>query len=250
MLCCGPDPDLVLRNSGEDRKPGLHLSDITKRMVYERDRKYHPDSPLDAMVLDRGFTWERILERSLDDRHERKGYRPEQIQEDGIWISPDWISSDDVLEEWKATKKSSKRGFEDVGIHWLLNAKSYLRALLKRRLVKRWIIRFRIWWINGDYSYEPKTSDFHLLNDIWKVELEFDKRELDENWQTILTHAKKYGLLKDERWDSKTERKSPSPQPTPRPRKPESSSPQASAPAKVLKGMFRSTRRPASPHVA
>jgi hypothetical protein len=201
-----------MRNTGEGRKEGLHLSDITKRIIYEKDRKFNPDSPIDAMVLERGFTWEAILERSLSGRHVRPGYRPEQMQEDGIWMSPDWLNPDgDVQhEEWKATKKSSKRGFDDVSWHWLPATMAYLRSLLNRGLAKVPITRFRLWWINGDYSFENKTSDWLLLNDYWKVDVEFTERELDDNWNKILAAGQKYGLLKDEdTWQKKQSKPSP-----------------------------------------
>lgn len=200
VLFAGVDPDLVMMNSGEDRKEGLHLSDITKRMAFERDKKLNPNNPIDAMTLERGFTWEFCLERALSARHKRPGYRPEQIQEDGIWMSPDWVNPDaDIqLEEWKATKKTSNRDFMDIGWHWLPNAMSYLRSLLKRKLARTLAIRFRIWFINGDYSFENKTSDLHLFNDYKRVDVQYDKRELEDNWQSILSHGHKYGLLKDE----------------------------------------------------
>jgi len=206
VLFAGPDRDLAMKTSGDDRKKGLHLSDITKRMAYEKDKKLNPNNPIDAMVLERGFTWERVLEIALASRHERPGHRPEQIQEDTIWMSPDWLNTEDdpIIEEWKCTKKSLKQGFEGVSWHWLPNAMSYLRAALKRKWVRQSIIRFRLWWMNGDYSYESKSSDYLLLNDYWKVDVEFSKRELEENWQAILASGRRYGLLKEEdKWDSR-----------------------------------------------
>lgn len=211
VLYAGIDPEpLTMGNTGEDRKPGVHLSDITKRMAWERDKKYHPDAPIDMMTLERGFTWEYILEGALNRRHRRPGYRPDQILEDGVWLSPDWVNpdSDIQVEEWKATKKSMKRGFDDVGWSWLPNSMAYLRALLRQKKAHALAIRFRIWWINGDYSYDAKTSDFHLLNEYWRVDVEFTKRELEDNWRGILSHGQKYGLLptppKDEpAWQSR-----------------------------------------------
>jgi len=198
ILSCGPDADLLMTNSGADRKAGLHLSDITKRMIFERDKTLNPDTPIDSMVLERGFTWETILERSLSARHERPGFRPEQMQEDGIWLSPDWVNPDQrgvQHEEWKATKKTTKHTFESKHWHWLPAAQAYLRALLKRGLARDLVTRFRVWHINGDYSYDSKTSDWLLLNDYWTIDVQFDKRELEDNWRGILQAGRKYGLL-------------------------------------------------------
>jgi hypothetical protein len=208
ILFAGRDADLVMQNSGEDRKPGLHLSDITGRMAYEKDRKLNPDIAPDKATLDRGFTWETVLERSLSARHKRIGYRPEQLQEDGIWLSPDWVNPDDPdaqHEEWKSTKKSSKYKFDDQHWHWMPSTMAYLRALLKRGIVHSLVTRFRVWYINGDYSYESKSSDRHLFADYWRFDVAFEKRELEENWQRILTAGRRYGLLKgDGSWVSPT----------------------------------------------
>lgn len=214
VLVAGPAAaNITMSNSGEDRKPGVHLSDILKRMAYERDKKYHPDNPVDAMTLECGFIWERVLERALADRHQnRAGYRPDQIQEDGIWLSPDWVApeQDIQVEEWKATRKSTK-SYEQKVHEWLPQVKSYLRALARRGVARRLAVRLRVWFMVGDWTFESK-GDHTLLRDYWEIDLEFDKRELEENWREIVSHGYKYGLLKqppsEDRWDSRTGKKS------------------------------------------
>ncbi len=206
VLSAGPDPNLVLTaESGHDRKPGVHLSDIMKRRMFERDKKYNPENPMDMMVIECGYTWETVLERALSHRHERAGFRPEQILADGVWMSPDWVNPDarDVQhEEWKATKKKcstdtvGKDAFQEKNWYWLPACMAYLRMLLKLGMARALKTRFRVWHINGDYSYEAKTSDFKLLNDYWTYDVEFTKRELEENWTGLLNDGWKYGLLK------------------------------------------------------
>ena len=225
ILRAEPCTDLIqgvnMINTGHDRLEGLHLSDITKRMAFERDRKLNPDSPIDAMTLERGFTWEYVLERcGLSERHKRPGYRPEQLPEptggkpDKVLMSPDWCNPDDSdaqHEEWKATKKSLKRvtehDFYEIGWHWLINTKCYLRAMARRGMIRTLVTRFRVWFINGDYSYESKSSDFHLLNDYWMFDIEHDKRELEDHWTSVLSHGFHYGLIttppKEGAWRSK-----------------------------------------------
>lgn len=197
ILSAGPDPDLFMGNTGEDREPGLHLSDITRRMNYERDSKLNPDSAPDQMTLERGYTWERLLEMALATRHKRPGARPPQLQEDGIWMSPDWINPDgDIqMEEWKATKKTMRRGFEDISWSWMPNIMAYVRTAARQGLIRRLAVRIRLWWINGDYTFEAKTSDLQLLQEYHKVDIEFTKRELDENWRAIVQAGRRYGLL-------------------------------------------------------
>ena len=198
VLFAGPARDLVLQNSGEGRKEGVHLSDILKRMAFEKDKKYNPNDPIDAMTLECGFTWERILELALASRHERPaGYRPEQLQEDGVWLSPDWVNPDADIqaEEWKATRKSSKN-FEQKVMEWRPQIKAYLRALARQGLVKTLAVRLRVWFMVGDWSFEAK-SDTTLLRDYWDIDIAFDKRELEENWREILSAGRRYGLLKE-----------------------------------------------------
>lgn len=201
ILFAGPDAELLMSNTGEDRKEGLHLSDILARMAWEKDKKYHPDAPKDLMVFEQGFTWEAILERALAHRHQRAaGSRPEQLQEDGIWLSPDWIGPDGH-EEWKATKKSINSADQKVQ-EWLPQAQCYVRALLRRGLIKHAITTFRVWFINGDYTYESKNSDLTLLRDYRRIVIEFQKRELEERWSGVLAFARRFGFLKEDKpWD-------------------------------------------------
>lgn len=201
VLYAGPARDLVLSNSGEGRKPGVHLSDILKRMAFEKDKKYNPANPIDAMTLECGFTWERILEQALASRHdERVGFRPEQMQEDGIWMSPDWINpnADIQAEEWKATRKSSKN-YEQKIAEWMPQVMSYVRALRRAKLIDRLAVRIRVWFMVGDWSFENK-GDNTLLRDYWDVDIEFDKRDLEENWRKVIAAGRRYGLLPEESW--------------------------------------------------
>lgn len=238
ILAAGPSQNLTLSNSGEDRQPGVHLSDILKRMAYEKDKKYHPDDPIDMMTLECGFIWETILERSLSARHKRPGHRPEQLQEDGIWMSPDWVNPDADIqhEEWKATRKSLKSWEQKID-EWKPQAKAYVRALFRRRIIKRLATRFRVWFMVGDWSFESK-GDTTLLRDYWDIDVEFDKRELEENWQSTLSAGRRYGLLKgeprEEAWPTKTRKKN-------------DSNPPAKSHAKVLRGTFPTTKKSSRP---
>jgi hypothetical protein len=165
------------------------------------------------MALECGFTWETILERALSARHKRPGYRPEPLQEDGVWMSPDWVNPDADIqaEEWKATRKSTKN-YEQKIAEWMPQIKAYLRALLRRGVATRIAVRLRVWFMVGDWSFENK-GDRTLLKDYWDIDVEFDKRELEENWRGILQAGRRYGLLKgppsEEQWQKTPKRKSP-----------------------------------------
>ena len=138
------DPDLRFSTTGEDRAPGLHLSDIIKTMQFERDKKFNPDKPLDMMLLEQGHTWEEVLAHALQRRWlhanpDYAGHRPDPMQIDGIWMSPDWFVPDDAItgggprcEEWKATKTSQNKVLEDHQWYWLVQLQGYLYGLSKQ----------------------------------------------------------------------------------------------------------------------
>lgn len=209
------DPDLTLSKTGEDRSPGLHLSDIIKTMQYEREKRFNPDSPMDMMMLEQGHTWEELVAHALQRRWigahpDYPGYRPHEIILDGVAMSPDWVqpkgfhstlkpgATDFVVEEWKATKTSQNKVLEDHQWYWLVQLKSYMHALGKQRGAPVTRGRFRVWYINGDYSWDAKGSDLTLLRGYVRYDVEFTPRELEENWRAIIAQARRHGLLEQE----------------------------------------------------
>lgn len=223
------DPDLKFSSTGDDRAPGLHLSDVIKTMQFERDKKFDPNKPLDYMLLEQGHTWEEVLAHALQRRWlnanpDHAGHRPDPLFIDGIWMSPDWFVPDDatygapLIEEWKATKTSQNKVLEDHQWYWLVQLQSYLYGMsrhLGKRLTKG---RFRVWYINGDYTFDSKVSDLNLLRGYVRYDVEFSWRELDENWKRIIQQAKKHGLLEQEpdtvkedkdTWQSQTKQPAP-----------------------------------------
>jgi hypothetical protein len=166
-------------------------------MAWEREKKYNPDDPKPLMTFEAGHTWETVLSRGLAERHgTRAGFRPDQLQEDGVWLSPDWINpeGDIQVEEWKATRKSTK-STEDKIREWGPQVMSYLRALLRRRYATTLAVRFRVWFIMGDWSFENK-GDLTLLKDYYQIDVEYDKRDLEDNWRAVVASGQKYGLLR------------------------------------------------------
>lgn len=209
IVAAGPSESLTLTNTGEDRPAGVHLSDILKRRAFERDKRFNPENPIDAMTLECGFTWEEVLSGALKRRHGRRaGYRPEPILHDGVWVSPDWINPDGLYqhEEWKATRKSTKN-YEAKIDEWKDQCKSYVYVLLKHKLITRPASRLRVWFMCGDWSFESK-GDYTLLRDYWDIDIEWDIREVTETWVSVLNDGVRFGLLKpkDLQWQ-KTESK-------------------------------------------
>lgn len=191
--------DLAMARSGEDRTPGLHLSDVLKSIM----RKMDPDTyakydgkPMDPNTIEPGFAFEVALERAFDARR-MNILRIGEVEKDGIIMSPDGLDADDpaTLEEFKFTKKSAggtptpcsihsdiKQGcgfcrhdFHVKFLSWVLQIKSYVYALGINHA------RLRAMFVNGDYS-SRQFSDPQFRT--W--EFEFTDAELHEHWHNLI----------------------------------------------------------------
>lgn len=204
MICTRREhADLVLSNTGGDRAPGLHLSSIIKMLMYEKDKKFAPDSPMNMMAIDAGYTWEEIVSHALARRHRNTGivpgFRPEPFELDGVWMSPDWVNptSDFPLEEWKSTKTSSNTNPLERQWYWMPQVMGYAYGLWRTKQMEVPKALLRVWYIMGAWDFD-KTNDLTLLRDYHEFEVEWSQRELEDNWRMLLQAARKYGLLKSE----------------------------------------------------
>lgn len=195
------DSEVFFRAQKQERTPGLHLSDILKRVMIERDPERF-GNPLELMRLEIGFTWEQIIETALANRLPMLT-RIGEIEEDGILMTPDaYEPGEGVLEEWKATwktcsDKQNEKIFEDAW-YWFMQAKAYARRVGTRR------IRVRVFYVNGDYGKGQYKDGKRppLLPQVWRYEVECTQRELDDNWRAILSYKKKFGLTADSpKWE-------------------------------------------------
>ena len=176
----------------------VKVTDITKRIMLERDSKLS-DDPVDAMRVECGYVWEELLRVALKARWEKHhppidyaGVKPEYRQIDGVWMGPDHFDLNDEypLHEFKATKVSSRNyDFPSKHWYWLMQIQAYCwgYGVQKAKLI--------LWHINGDYTWEAKTLDINMLRDVVPYCLEFTRRELRENWQMLLQYARKYNLI-------------------------------------------------------
>ena len=200
--------DIAFERSGDDRTPGLHLSDIIKSIMVDIDPKtYASNTPMNMNSVEVGFAFERMLERAFVDRR-IDVIRPGEIVLDGVILSPDGINTGDdpmVLEEFKSTKKSCRETPWPCDLHtdvmpdcrycsqefgpkflsWLLQIKSYCHAL---GLVNA---RLRALFLDGDYGANrmPLLRTWHF---------KFTERELAEHWRYMMRQARSKGLLAKE----------------------------------------------------
>lgn len=179
--------------SGVPRSPGLHLTpiihDIAIKLGILKPRPGDKDNGPPPCLMEMGFMFEDLLAKVFS---ERMCYRPEEVTKDGIAASPDgigvWDKEDTlgikngevVLEEYKCTWMSSKRGVEDQW-RWMTQIKGYCYMLGLRACI------LRVLWINGNYA--PPTPQYQAFL------LRFSDRELEENWTMITNHAKSQGWL-------------------------------------------------------
>lgn len=165
----------VMWDDDEVREEGVHLGDVTHSLKSRSGLGYKGKGFQDMnLTPEIGLLWERVLSLVMRDKY---AMRPPQIQEDGIWMSPDGIGPDPegkvplVVEEYKATWKSTRRSpAEDFS--YMVQVKSYCRALDTHVAI------MRIFYIMGDYKGSGP---------IYRVaRLEFTRQELDQNWAMVL----------------------------------------------------------------
>jgi len=170
----------TLFDDDEERQPGLHLGDVIRSIQESLGIGYKGDGFNDMqLTAEIGLLWEGVLSKIMRDKY---AVRPGQIIEDGIWMSPDGLGEDPlgevpiVLEEYKATWKSTKWPLTD-NFPYMTQVKSYCRAVGTNVAV------MRVFYLMGDYK---GSGPIYRV-----VRITFTDLELEQNWDMIVTHAKK-----------------------------------------------------------
>ena len=154
------------RVEGPPRSKGLHVSDIIRDMVPHNTWENN-------LFMEVGFIWERALSLAFG---EELANRPGEIVKDGIAMSPDGMDWENwVLEEYKSTWKSSRHLPVD-NEYWMRQTQAYCLAL------GTCVVRMRILYVMGNYAGSGPQYKVY--------EIHFTSRELEENWQAILNHAR------------------------------------------------------------
>ena len=182
-------PDVDLLKSDLVRSPGVHMSEIYSSLYAELEpKRYGSGEPPNPLLLAMGTAWELHFERLLM-ASAPPGVsisRPaEFMNEDGIAFSPDLLISNGDLRvgEMKLTFQSSA---EDISApkfsKWIVQMQAYCHGMETPHA------RLYVLFVNGDY----KTQRWPQLK-IW--DFTFTARELHDNYQMLLNHAKRRGLL-------------------------------------------------------
>lgn len=188
--------DLGIGVSAGPRSAGLHMSDIYGSLYQglEPDR-YDKSRPMNPLLLELGLEFESILEQSLKSRLTGVGERcGEFTTEEGIIYSPDLIifNGHTRLGEIKLTFMSSREmpvevtdaGFPAKFDKWLVQMKAYCYNLELN------YARLYALFVYGDYDRSKGPNPQFRAWDI-----EFTARELKENWQMLMNHARHARLL-------------------------------------------------------
>ena len=167
------------------RTPGLHLSDIIDDLLNKSGLGYKGKGFTDMeLTAEMGLLWERVLSLVAAQKYANNPLG--EIEKDGVLMTPDGIGPDPkgevpmVLEEYKITWKSNKSHPNEI-IRHMMQVKSYCWAIDTNVCVMKTM------YIMGDYRGSGPTYR--------QSRITFTKRELVENWDILISHAKKEGML-------------------------------------------------------
>lgn len=163
-----------------DRTLGkLHLSDIYTDLENTLFPKASTADMANQLWAEAGFLWERVLSRALA---EHCSERPGEIELDGIIGSPDgYDPATGVMDEYKLTWKSIKNARPENVWKWQVQIKGYCKMLGTTTA------RFHIFYVMGDYRGSGPLYRSYLFS--------YTQREIDENWQLLVNHARARGWL-------------------------------------------------------
>lgn len=173
------DIEFPLTGPGDRTLDKLHLSDIYTDLdntLFPKTSNADMNNPLWSEV---GFLWESVLSRALADHCSP---RPGEIELDGIIGSPDGYDPETgILDEYKCTWKSIRNAHPENVWKWQVQVKGYCKMLGAT------VARFHVFYVNGDWRGSGPIYRPYLFS--------YTQREIDENWQMLVQHAKAKGWL-------------------------------------------------------
>jgi len=178
----------TLFEDADEREDGLHLGHVVKSLMDNSGLGYKGEGFSDMeLTAEIGLLWERALSKIM---REKYAPRPPQLLIDGIWMSPDGVSTNDplgslsvgldpdgevplVVEEYKATWRSTNKSPVD-NFYYMCQVKSYCRA------VGTTVVVMHIFHLMGDYKGSGP---------VYRVaRITFTEWELEQNWEMIIKH--------------------------------------------------------------
>lgn len=176
-----PFPETVFRQS-HTRSDGVHLSHIIRDLeetLYPGRFKNTSSWDLNAAAQS-GVFFEVALEAAYRDMF---AVDVGEVELDGIIGTPDGVNFDDdgaYVEEYKLTWRSSNKTPLDI-FHYRTQGMGYCKMLGLDRAM------YRVLYLNGDYKGSGPIYRVYMI--------QWDQWEIDENWDSILCHAKYRGWV-------------------------------------------------------
>ena len=172
-------------NSGLERSPGLHLTDVIRDIagvLFPKQKVSRDNCSWNReATMGMGFLWECALSDVMRDK---MAHRIGEVECDGIMMSPDGVDwGNGVLEEYKCTWKSTRHPPED-NWEWMTQIKGYLWGIGKGEMTR---VVMRVLYVMGDWK--GGGPEYR----VWRGE--FEEWELRENWEMIVNHAKARGWV-------------------------------------------------------
>lgn len=202
---------------GYERTPGLHMSEIYNDLYKGLDpKRFDKGGPPDAVKMEFGTAFEEVLEPALAMRVFGLAERPMEFAclpsgkvcplgtPNSIIFSPDHLffqGSRMILGEFKVTWMSISKGITDKRFDkWFTQVKAYSFPLKVEDL------HLFALFVNGHYKwkdlavpgvhYEGHPKGFCPQGPLllsWQVK--FTARDLETNWNMLMRHARKKGML-------------------------------------------------------
>lgn len=168
------------------RSPGAHVSElirqISNKIIMPGKRQAFSDiSPMEkarmGVYVAMGWAWEAVIRDALvrplyGIELEERFQSPGELTLDGISGTPDWVDTyEGVVEEFKATWRSSNRPLDPDYWGWIVQIKAYCKMLQSREA------KLRVFYVNGNYRESgPQVKYYQLL---------FGKQEIQDNWDML-----------------------------------------------------------------
>jgi hypothetical protein len=176
----------LLSQPNSQRSGGLHISDIYGDLYSDLEpTRFVRGSPMPAVKMAMGLAWESYLELQLQ-QHGIRAERPgEFLTSEGIAYSPDLIidNGHPRIGEIKLTYMSSRDDITSPKFaKWMTQVKAYGHQLRIPRA------RFYVLYVNGNYREQREP-------DLQAIDVEFSRRELEDNWSMLINHAQSKGML-------------------------------------------------------
>lgn len=174
----------------EGRSPGLHVSELYGSFYQDADpKRYRSGGEMPFTKMAMGLAWETYLEKRLL-ASGINAIRPDeqmvQLATGPMAFSPDLflVNGHDSGGEIKLTFMSESDALlEPKFLKWHTQMMCYGHLLE----INRW--RMYALFVNGDYKKQREPV-------LRAYDIEYSAREMREEWETMVTHAKHKGLLK------------------------------------------------------